>query len=355
MPLLDEKGAIIGFRGTGLSITERKQAEEALRQSEAELRQQAHELEQALRELQRTQAQLVQSKKMSSLGQLVAGVAHEINNPVNFIHGNLLHAEQYAQDLLELLHLYRRHCPQPPAHIQEREEDVDLEFLIADLPKLLMSMKVGAERIREIVKSLRTFSRLDEAEFKTVDIHDGLESTLMILQNRLKPKSNQPMIQVIKNYGELPLVECYAGQLNQVFMNILSNAIDALEENLAIKSQEPEGYGEYSPTICITTQLSSQNTAIIRIADNGPGMTKTTQERLFDPFFTTKQVGKGTGLGMSISYQIVTEKHEGSLTCISAPNEGAEFVIEIPIHQHVSRLEMLTTDHSLTDNSRKLS
>ncbi|MBF2025471.1 MAG: PAS domain S-box protein [Oscillatoriales cyanobacterium C42_A2020_001] len=337
VPLLDAQGELIGFRGTGLSITERKQAEEALRQSEAELRQQTQELEQTLHELQRTQAQLVQSEKMSSLGQLVAGVAHEINNPVNFIHGNLLHAEQYAQDLLELLHLYRRHCSLPPAHIQEREEDIDLEFLIADLPKLLMSMKVGAERIREIVKSLRTFSRLDEAEFKTVDIHDGIESTLMILQNRLKPKSNIPTIQVIKNYGELPPVECYAGQLNQVFMNILSNAIDALEECLAVKNREPEGYGDYSPTIQISTELSINNTAIIRIADNGLGMSKATQERLFDPFFTTKQVGKGTGLGMSISYQIVTEKHDGFLTCLSVPGEGAEFIIEIPICQNISK------------------
>ncbi|MDX2230886.1 MAG: PAS domain S-box protein [Leptolyngbyaceae cyanobacterium bins.349] len=333
IPLLNEQGEVIGFRGTGLSITERKRAEEALRQSEAELRQQTQELEQALRELQRTQTQLIQSEKMSSLGQLVAGVAHEINNPVNFIHGNLLHAEQYAQDLLELLHLYRQHCAPPPARIMEREEDVDLEFLIQDLPKLLASMKVGADRIREIVKSLRTFSRLDEAEFKTVNLHDGIESTLMILQNRLKPKPNTIAIQVIKHYGDLPPVECYAGQLNQVFMNILSNAIDALEERLPTPRHPPTATAAPPPTITIQTEIVKSNWVQITIADNGPGIPLHVQQRLFDPFFTTKQVGKGTGLGMSISYQIITERHRGSLTCVSIPGSGAEFVIKIPIRQ----------------------
>jgi len=342
IPLLDAQERVVGFRGTGLSITERKQAEEALRQSEAELRQQTQELEQTLHELQRTQTQLIQSEKMSSLGQLVAGVAHEINNPVNFIHGNLLHAEQYTQDLLELLHLYRQQVPTPPNPIQKREADIDLEFLLQDLPKLLKSMKVGADRIRGIVQSLRTFSRLDEAEFKTVDLHDGIESTLMILQNRLKPKSNIPPIQVVKYYGDLPLVDCYAGQLNQVFMNILANAIDALEESTLTKN--PGSFSTPShlvddefacllPTIIIQTEVINDQWVQISIADNGPGIPLHVQQRLFDPFFTTKQVGKGTGLGMSISYQIVTERHRGSLTCVSIPGHGAEFLIKIPVRQ----------------------
>ncbi|MDX2241685.1 MAG: PAS domain S-box protein [Leptolyngbyaceae cyanobacterium bins.302] len=345
IPLLDEQGNVVGFRGTGLSITERKQAEAALRESEAELRQQTHELEQTLHELQRTQTQLIQSEKMSSLGQMVAGVAHEINNPVNFIHGNLRHAEQYTHDLLELLHLYRQDCAKPPNYIVKREEEIDLEFLMDDLPKLLNSMQVGTDRIREIVKSLRTFSRLDEAEFKTVDIHDGIESTLLILQNRLKPKSNAPGIQVVKHYGELPPVECYAGQLNQVFMNILSNAIDALEESLVTghlsfgtgNLPETNDQGQRtSPTIRIQTTVVDRQWVRIAIADNGPGIPERIQQRLFDPFFTTKQVGKGTGLGMSISYQIVTERHQGSLTCASVPGEGAKFVIQIPVRQHAS-------------------
>lgn len=344
VPIFDDTGAIIGFRGTGLSITERKRAEAALRQSEAELRQQTQELEQTLHELQYTQTQLVQSEKMSSLGQLVAGVAHEINNPVNFIHGNLSHADQYTQDLLELLELYRRHCPTPALHIQQQETAIDLEFLMDDLPKLLSSMKVGTERIREIVKSLRTFSRLDEAEFKTVDVHDGIESTLLILQSRLKLKSSSAGIQVNKQYGNLPLVDCYAGQLNQVLMNILTNAIDALEDQWDTL-QMCEEINRWYPKITIATEviqvtqsLSStapnQPAAIaIHITDNGPGIPEQVQQRLFDPFFTTKQVGKGTGLGMSISYQIITERHNGTLTFVSQPGEGATFTIQIPVRQ----------------------
>jgi len=343
VPVFDCEGEIIGFRGTGLSITERKRAEEALRQSEAELRQQTQELEQTLHELQCTQTQLVQSEKMSSLGQLVAGVAHEINNPVNFIHGNLIHANQYTQDLLKLLELYRQHFTAPPRHIQAYEEQIDLEFLMEDLPKLLTSMKVGTDRIREIVKSLRTFSRLDEAEFKTVDLHDGIESTLLILQNRLKFKPNSAGIQVIRQYGELPLVECYAGQLNQVFMNILSNAIDALEDAWDTHQTHEESNGWY-PKITITTFLLQDPTQTtdssllapaicVHITDNGPGIPEHVQQRLFDPFFTTKQVGKGTGLGMSISYQIITDRHNGTLTCTSSPGKGATFTVKIPVQQ----------------------
>jgi PAS domain S-box-containing protein len=344
IPIFNDLGEVIGFRGTGLSITERKQAEAALRQSEAELRQQTQELEQTLHELQYTQAQLIQSEKMSSLGQLVAGVAHEINNPVNFIHGNLIHANQYTQDLVRLLGLYREQCPTPPSHIQQQEELIDLDFLMDDLPKLLTSMKVGTERIREIVKSLRTFSRLDEAEFKTVDVHDGIESTLLILQNRLKFKSNSAGIQVIKHYGQLPPVECFAGQLNQVLMNILSNAIDALEDqwDQLQMYEEPESW---YPKITIATELLLPDQTLatntkrlipaiaIHITDNGPGIPSAVQQRLFDPFFTTKQVGKGTGLGMSISYQIITERHRGSLTCLSQWGKGATFTIKIPVRQ----------------------
>lgn len=285
------------------------------------------ELQQALDHLRQAQSQLVQAEKMSSLGQLVAGVAHEINNPVNFIHGNLIHANQYIQDLLELLTLYDRQYPDSTLDIQTKVEDIDLEFLREDLPKILRSMQVGTERIREIVQSLRNFSRLDEAEIKTVEIHEGIDSTLMILQGRLKANSQRPTIQVLRDYGSLPLVECYAGQLNQVFMNILTNAIDALEERDTKRS--PTELSQHPSQITIRTEAVA-NQVVIRIADNALGMPEEVQKRLFDPFFTTKAVGKGTGLGMSISYQIVTEKHGGSLTCISELGQGTEFVIQIP-------------------------
>lgn len=330
--ILDEAGTPEYLLIITEDITERKQAEAALRQSEAQLRQQASELEQTLRELQRTQSQLIQSEKMSSLGQLVAGVAHEINNPVNFIYGNLAHANSYTQDLLGLLQLYQTHYPEPVLEVADEAEAIDLEFLMADLPKLLNSMKVGAERIQRIVLSLRNFSRMDEAEMKAVDIHEGIDSTLMILQNRLKAKPEHPAVKIIKEYGKLPLVECYAGQLNQVFMNILSNAIDALDERDRHRTWEQ--IEEHPSIILITTESLSQDRVVIRIADNGPGMSRLIQQRLFDPFFTTKPVGKGTGLGMSISYQIITDRHNGKLQCISSPGQGAEFVIEIPIQQN---------------------
>ncbi|WP_445632577.1 histidine kinase [Nostoc sp. DSM 114161] len=296
-------------------ITKRKQAQEKLRQSQAELQQEAKLLA----------SQLVQSEKMSSLGQLVAGVAHEINNPVNFIYGNLTPANEYTQDLLKLLQLYQQYYPNPAPQIQKQAKAIDLDFLIEDLPKLINSMRVGAERITEIVLSLRNFSRLDEAQMKAVNIHEGIDSTLMLLEHRLKAKPNYPGIKIIKEYGNLPLVECYPGQLNQVFMNILANAIDALEESM------DNGKITNAPHICICTNLiADQQLVIISIADNGCGIPENIQKQLFDPFFTTKPVGKGTGLGLSISYQIITQKHRGKLQCISSPNEGTEFIINLP-------------------------
>lgn len=324
---------------------------------------QAMRLEHTLYELQRTQAQLIQVEKMSSLGQLVAGVAHEINNPVNFIYGNLIYAQEYYQDLLNLVQLYRCAYPHPTQSIKDRIDAIDLDFLITDFAHLQDSMKVGAERIREIVRSLRTFSRLDESESKEVDIHTGIDSTLMILQNRFKGKSGSLGMTLIKEYGDLPLVECYAGQLNQVFMNILTNALDALEEQVSGKKISIAGSDSQiprpSPTITISTgvldvdEMCSWSPAtgnsptkhrglkasakpshiFIRIADNGPGMTEKTQQQLFNPFFTTKPVGRGTGLGLAISYQIVVEKHGGKLRCNSSPGQGSEFVVEIPIQQ----------------------
>ncbi len=299
------------------------------KQAETQLHQKARELENTLHELQHTQAQLVQSEKMSSLGQMVAGVAHEINNPANFIYGNLSYAREYTQDLLGLLELYQQTYPNPPQIIQEEIKAIDLEFLTPDLTKLFCSMEEGTRRIREIVISLRNFSRLDEASFKQVDIHQGIESTLMILQNRLKPKSNRPEIKPIKDYGELPLVECYPGQLNQVFMNILVNAIDSLDSCLA-----PNAPPEFTtPQIHIRTKLLNKNRVAIHIADNGCGIPQEISAKIFDPFFTTKDIGKGTGLGLSISYQIIVDKHGGTLSFQSTPGQGANFTIEIPISQ----------------------
>ncbi|MBD3560358.1 GAF domain-containing protein, partial [Planktothrix sp. FACHB-1355] len=289
---------------------------------------QAQQLQQTLHELQQTQAQLIQSEKMSSLGQLVAGVAHEINNPVNFIYGNLSYASQYSQNLLTLVQLYGKHYPEPVPEIQAEMEAIELDFLVEDLPKILSSMHVGVERIRQIVLSLRNFSRLDQAETKPVNIHEGIDSTLMILHHQLKATAENCAIQVIKEYGELPLVECYPGQINQVFMNILSNAIDALEVQRSLRNT---GENSATPCIWIRTEALENNRIAIRIRDNGPGMTEEVIKRLFDPFFTTKAVGKGTGLGLSISYQIVLEKHSGILKCFSQPGQGAEFLIEIPI------------------------
>jgi two-component system, NtrC family, sensor kinase len=291
-------------------------------------RQKSQELQTALRELQQAQMQLVQTEKMSSLGQMLAGIAHEINNPVGFVAGNLCHVRGYILDLLKLVEIYQEEYPNPSAKIQQQVEDIDLEFMAEDLPKLINSMQIGCERIVEIIQTLRNFSRVDEAKFKQADIHEGLESTLLILNNRLKAKASRQKIKVIKEYGELPKIECHPGQLNQVFMNILANAIDALEEN---SSQAEKTANSPTPTITIRTEAIDNHSIRIRIKDNGPGIPEDTIVRLFDPFFTTKPVGKGTGLGLSISHQIVVEKHGGKLQCLSEPGQGTEFIIEIPI------------------------
>ncbi|MBE9096774.1 ATP-binding protein [Tychonema sp. LEGE 07203] len=327
----------------------------AMRESQAQLRHQAQQLEFALLELQRTQAQLIQTEKMSSLGQLVAGVAHEINNPIGFIYSNLHHAKEYTEGLMRMIDLYQQHCREPIPAIEAESAKIELNYLLEDLPKVLNSMEQGAERVRDIVLSLRNFCRLDEAEMKLVNIHDGINNTIMLLQSQLKGKPGQEAIAIHKEYSELPLVQCYPGQLNQVFMNILVNAIYAIvegqkHENIDIKSQNYSQVGEQShfhtnttssidkstyltPTIRICTELTEGKKVTIRIFDNGPGMTEAIRKRLFDPFFTTKPVGKGTGLGLSISYEIIVNQHGGELKCISEPGKGTEFAIEIPLQQ----------------------
>ncbi|MEG5059020.1 ATP-binding protein [Microcoleus sp. A2-C5] len=309
----------------------RQQREEKLRQSEAREREKAIQLELALQNLQRTQSQLIQTEKMSSLGQLVAGVAHEINNPVNFIYGNLIYVNEYTQQLLDLIKLYEQYYAYNYPEIEALIEKIDLEFIKEDLPRMLSSMEVGAERIRQIVLTLRNFSRHDEAEMKPVNIHEGIDSSLVILQSQLNAKPNSSSIQTIKEYGNLPKIECYAGQLNQVFMNLLSNAIYALNDYDKKRSQEQ--IKNQPSTITIRTSIVNQDWVRISIKDNGQGITSDVRKRLFSPFFTTKPVGDGTGLGLSISYQIVVEKHGGDLKCFSQLDQGAEFVIEIPIKQ----------------------
>lgn len=368
--LQTEDGQLRGFARVTRDITERELAQEALQKANDELEKRVaertaeltqsnerlkqkivqHKRTQAaleaetrhvtslLQELQQTQTQLIQTEKMSSLGQLVAGIAHEINNPVSFIYGNIDYAICYLQDLMRLVNLYERNYPHPVAEIQEEMVAIDLDFLMADMPKLLTSMKAGTNRIRQIVLSLQKFLKAEQAETKPADLHEGLDITLMILQHRLKPSTNRPEIKVIKNYGLLPLVDCYAGQINQVFMNLLTNAIDVLEASPSL--------GDTPAEITITTEvqeistkrvgeknLDNQLHAVVRIADNGPGMNQEVYRRLFDPFFTTKPVGKGTGLGLSISYQIIVENHDGKLTCQSELGKGSEFTIAIPIQR----------------------
>ena len=308
-------------------ISDRKQAEEELRHSEMREREKATQLELTLNELKRTQAQLIQAEKMSSLGRMVAGVAHELNNPVSFIYGNLTPTREYLQDLNRLIELYQQTYPNSTPEIQNLVEEIDLEFLLNDWQKLITSMQVGAERIEQIVISLKNFSRLDESQLKLVDIHEGIDNTLLILQHRLRAQGTRPEIKVIKNYSQLPLVACYASQLNQVFMNLLDNAIDALES-------QPEPQVISISTSMLTQEYpnSTSQFVVIRIADNGLGMSEEVCQHIFDPFFTTKPVGSGTGLGLSISHHIVVEKHLGYISCVSAPGQGTEMIVEIPVN-----------------------
>ncbi|MBE9198778.1 MULTISPECIES: ATP-binding sensor histidine kinase [unclassified Nodularia (in: cyanobacteria)] len=302
-----------------------QQLEEKVEERTQQINEKNQSLQQALSKLKSTQTQLIQSEKMSSLGQMMAGIAHEINNPINFIHGNIAHVNLYMQDLLNLLTVYQQEYSHPSNLVKEKAAAIDLDFIAEDLPKILNSMKAGSSRIQNIILGLRNFSRLDESEMKSVDIHEGIENTLMILAHRLHRRNDYPEIQVIKNYAKLPKVTCFASQINQVFMNILNNAIDALEDSLINKKTRD------NPIIRISTKLIDANMLRIIIADNAYGMTATVQPKIFDPFFTTKPVGSGTGLGLSISYQVIVDKHKGRLTCDSTLTEGSEFVIEIPI------------------------
>ena len=318
--LADTADKIKGFKlGAVDYITKPFQQEEVLARVNVQL-----ELRNLNRQLQQSQLQLMQVEKISSLGQLGAGVAHEVKNPVGFIAGNLEHANNYIEDLIGLLHLYQKHLPNPPQEVTKKIDAIDLDFLLEDLPKMIASMNLGIERISDIMLSLRNFSRKDSTMRKFADLHQGIDTTLMILSHRLKANKVHPKIEVIKDYGDLPEVKCYPGQLNQVFMNLLSNAIDVFEEGI-----EKDKY--FKPQIRVSTQLIDNQSVKITIADNGYGISSEVKNNLFDTFFTTKQEGKGTGLGLSISYEIITETHGGTLECFSSKGEGTEFVIHIPI------------------------
>ena len=320
--LADTADKIKGFKlGAVDYITKPFQQEEVVARVNVQL-----ELRNLSRQLQISQFKLMQAEKISSLGQLVAGIAHEVKNPVGFIAGNLEHTANYVQDLISLLKLYQKYLPDTPEEIIRKNDEIDLDFLLEDLPKMITSMNLGVDRISDIMQSLRIFSRKDATQRKSEDIHEGIDTTLMILSHRLKANEIHPEIEVIKKYGNLPEIECFPGQLNQVFMNLLANAIDVFEE----KAQSDK---YFIPQIRITTELIDNSSLKIRISDNGYGMCEEVKSKLFDAFFTTKPEGKGTGLGLSISYQIIAEIHGGTLECFSCEGEGTEFVIQIPIRE----------------------
>ena len=299
----------------------RRSLEQKVAERTAALTAAMQQLQKAQRELQHSQLQLVQHEKMSALGNLVAGVAHEINNPVNFIAGNIDHALRYVEDLFRVIDLYQRELPNPSEELDEELDAINLAFVRQDLPKLIQSMEEGADRIFEISRSLRIFSRSDAENKQRFNIHDGIDSTLLILRHRLKANEHRPEIKILKNYSDLPSVSCYPGQLNQVFMNLLANAIDALEE-----SDQNDAIHQ----ITIATE-SLIDTVKIHIQDNGIGIPERIKQRIFESQFTTKPVGKGTGLGLAIAHQIITEKHQGSLSCSSVSSQGTTFTIELPI------------------------
>jgi signal transduction histidine kinase len=281
-------------------------------------------------QLQQVQVKLIQADKLSSMGQMLAGITHEINNPLGFVIGNVNQVDEFLQDLLTHLELYQKFYPNPVPEIEYHAEEIDINFLMADLPEMIASIKQGAILIREISTSIRIVSRIDGPTKVLFNIHDGIDSTLLILKHRLQPNAAHPEIKIKKQYGILPQIEGFPGQLNQVFMNLIANAIDAVEE-----SNQGKTYKEimdHPNLITISTELTPDQTQVlIRITDNGVGMSEEVCSQLFDPFFTTKPVGKGTGLGLSISYQIVVEKHGGTIECHSQPRKGTEFIIKIPI------------------------
>ncbi len=331
---LENSSATGAFTSDRLALLKVLSCQAAISLENARLYQQsqdyAQQLEASLRQLQQAQLQLVQSEKMATIGELTAGIAHEINNPVGFIAGNVIPASEYVRDIINLLNLYRETFPNPGETIEAEIEEIDLDYLIEDLPKIIQSMKEATDRIAQISKSMRTFSRGDTAVKVSCNLHWGIDSTLLILQHRLKASAHRPEIEVIKNSGNLPEIKCYPGQLNQVFMNLLGNAIDALEE--ANRGRSFEEIQQTPNPMAIATELDEEKQQVmIKISDNGRGMSEEVKQKIFDHLFTTKEVGKGTGLGLSISRQIIEEKHGGKITCLSEEGKGTEFVITLPI------------------------
>jgi len=312
-------------------ICDRKKIQTSLEEREIQLKEQTQRLEAALTEIQNTQLQLVQSEKMASLGQLVAGIAHEINNPISFIYGNVHYLNDYLDNLVDTIKIYQKNYPEPTEDIQTFIQDIDLDFVMDDLRTMIASMQSGVERIHGIVLGLRIFSRLDEAEIKSVDLHEGLESTLLIVQHRLQQSDRRPAIQVIKHYGDLPQVTCYSGQIHQVFLHLIENAIDALEDKSLESSTSPDAI----PTLEITTELIDNHQVTVSFKDNGAGIPDDIKTQIFNPFFTTKSVGKGSGLGLSICYQIIVEQHQGQLSYVPLPDGGSQFTLQIPVHREV--------------------